>query len=218
MYTARWKATFGNAHYYWYHTEVIQSPDRAISIMFDGINHSHTNVPLLSKWTSHKTVSNRLIGVKVLGIGTRSCTCKWTISRRIKRIFFLDSSVRLLFKICVFRSVSWLSHGGTPTKKLINFFSVISTWLEKKMKPFVQNSKVGRSWGLRPQRYFIFSPTGIFWFRHTLHFGFEHNTAIQLQAPPILIPKAQGCGFAPFQTLGHIWYLYLLSNQHTFHR
>ena len=96
------------------------------------------------------------------------------------------------------------------------------------MKPFVQihfflemlwrlNSKVGRSWGLRPQRYFIFSPTGIFWFRHTLHFGFEHNTAIQLQTPPILIPKAQGCGFAPFQTLGHIWYLYLLSNQHTFH-
>ena len=54
------------------------------------------------------------------------------------------------------------------------------------MKPFVQihfllemlwrlNSKVGRSWGLRPQRYFIFSPTGTFWFRHTLHFGFEHN-------------------------------------------
>ena len=49
-----------------------------------------------------------------------------------KDFVFLDSSVRLLFKICVFRSVSWLSHGGTPTKKLINFFSVISTWLEKK--------------------------------------------------------------------------------------
>ena len=119
--------------------------------------------------------------------------------------------------------------GAHPRRNWSFFLVLYQLGWRKKMKPFVQihfllemlwrlNSKVGRSWGLRPQRYFIFSPTGIFWFRHTLHFGFEHNTAIQLQAPPILIPKAQGCGFAPFQTLGHIWYLYLLSNQHTFHR
>ena len=38
-------------HYYWYRIrkEVIQSPDRAISIIIEGIDQSHTNVPLLAK-------------------------------------------------------------------------------------------------------------------------------------------------------------------------
>ena len=36
-------------HYYWYRKEVIQSPDRAISIIIHEIDQSHTNVPLLSK-------------------------------------------------------------------------------------------------------------------------------------------------------------------------
>ena len=120
-------------NYYWYRKEVIQSPDRAISIIFDGIDQSHTNVPLLSKWTSHKTVSNRLIGVKVLGIGTRSCTCKWTISRRIKRVFFFfgflcqTSFQNLCFQKCML-AFSW----GHPRRNWSFFFSVISTWLEKK--------------------------------------------------------------------------------------
>ena len=110
-------------HYYWYRKEVIQSPDRAITIIFDGINQSHTNVPLLSKWTSHKTVSNRLIGVKVLGIGTRSCTCKWTISRRIKRIFFFfgflcqTSFQNLCFQKCML-AFSW----GHTHEEIDQFF------------------------------------------------------------------------------------------------
>ena len=35
-------------NYYWYRKEVIQSPDRAISIIIYGIDQSHTNVALLS--------------------------------------------------------------------------------------------------------------------------------------------------------------------------
>ena len=48
----------------------MQSPNHAMSIaiIIDRMDQFKTNVPLLSKRTSDKTVGNRLIGVKVHGI------------------------------------------------------------------------------------------------------------------------------------------------------
>jgi hypothetical protein len=55
--------------YYANRERAISSPDRFLSIIIDGMDQSKTNVPLLSKKTSDKTVGHRLIGVKVHGVG-----------------------------------------------------------------------------------------------------------------------------------------------------
>ena len=55
--------------YYANRERAIASPDKYLSIIIDGMDQSKTNIPLFSRKTSDKTWGNRLIGVKVHGIG-----------------------------------------------------------------------------------------------------------------------------------------------------
>ena len=55
--------------YYANREKAIASPDKYLSIIIDGMDQSKTNIPLFSRKTSDRTWGNRLIGVKVHGIG-----------------------------------------------------------------------------------------------------------------------------------------------------
>ena len=56
-------------HYYAHREAAILSPDHVLSIIIDGMDQSKTNVPLFSRKTSGRVISQRLIGVKVHGHG-----------------------------------------------------------------------------------------------------------------------------------------------------
>ena len=56
-------------HYYSHREAALQSPDKVMSIIIDGMDQSKTNIPLFSRRTSTRVISQRLIGVKVHGHG-----------------------------------------------------------------------------------------------------------------------------------------------------
>ena len=67
-------------HYYSNRAKAMASPDHALSIIIDGMDQAKTNVPLYSRKTSERVLTQRLLGVKVHGIGN------W--------VFLVDSTVR----------------------------------------------------------------------------------------------------------------------------